>query len=48
MSLPVKRRLNAVPVAPWENADVQKMYLEGVKWTMKRTEGSTTPHPKVN
>ena len=32
----------------WENPDVQKMYLEAVKWAMKRTEGSTAPHPKVN
>ncbi len=31
----------------WENPDVQKMYLEAVKWVMRRTEGSTTPHPKV-
>ncbi len=32
----------------WESPDVQKMYLEAVKWVMGRTEGSTTPHPKVN
>jgi uncharacterized protein len=32
----------------WDNADVQKMYLEGVKWVMKRTEGSVQSHPKVN
>jgi uncharacterized protein len=32
----------------WDNPDVQKMYLEAVKWVMHRTEGSTTPHPKVN
>ncbi|MBZ5583546.1 MAG: ThuA domain-containing protein [Acidobacteriia bacterium] len=32
----------------WEDPMVRKMYLEGVKWVMKRTEGSTTPHPKVN
>ena len=31
----------------WENPDVQRMYLEGVKWTMKRTEGGTASHPKV-
>jgi hypothetical protein len=24
------------------------MYLEAVKWVMGRTEGSVTPHPKVN
>jgi type 1 glutamine amidotransferase len=32
----------------WENPDVQKMYMEAVKWAMKRTEGSTASHPKVN
>ncbi|MBZ5618454.1 MAG: ThuA domain-containing protein [Acidobacteriia bacterium] len=32
----------------WENPDVQKMYLEAVKWAMRRTEGSTTAHAKVN
>jgi len=32
----------------WDNADVQKMYLEAVKWAMGRTEGSTASHPKVN
>ena len=32
----------------WENADVQKMYLEAVKWAMRRTEGSTASHPKVH
>ena len=32
----------------WDNADVQKMYLEAVKWVMGRTEGSTASHPKVN
>ncbi len=32
----------------WEDPDVRKMYLEAVKWVMGRTEGSTTPHPKVN
>jgi type 1 glutamine amidotransferase len=32
----------------WESPDVQKMYLEAIKWVMGRTEGSTTPHPKVN
>jgi len=30
------------------DANVQKMYLEAVKWAMKRTEGSTASHPKVN
>lgn len=32
----------------WEDPDVRKMYLEGVKWAMGRTEGSTASHPKVN
>ena len=32
----------------WEKPDVQKMYLEAVKWAMRRTEGSTTAHAKVN
>ena len=32
----------------WDNPDVQKMYLEAVKWAMRRTEGSTASHPKVN
>ena len=31
----------------WEDADVEKMYLEAVKWVLGRTEGSTTPHAKV-
>jgi len=32
----------------WEDPDVLKMYLEGVKWVLGRTEGSVTSHPKVN
>ncbi len=32
----------------WEDPQIRTMYLEGIKWTMGRTEGSTTPHPKVN
>ena len=32
----------------WDNPDIRKMYLEGVKWVIGRTEGSVTPHPKVN
>jgi type 1 glutamine amidotransferase len=32
----------------WDSPDVQKMYLEAVKWVMGRTEGSITPHAKVN
>jgi type 1 glutamine amidotransferase len=30
------------------NPDVRKMYLEAVKWVLGMTEGSVTPHPKVN
>jgi type 1 glutamine amidotransferase len=32
----------------WEDPLVRKHYLEGVKWVMGRTEGSTKSHPKVN
>ncbi len=32
----------------WEDPLVRKHYLEGVKWVMGRTEGSTASHPKVN
>ena len=32
----------------WDNPDVQRMYVEALKWVMRRSEGSTTPHPKVN
>ncbi len=32
----------------WDDPMVRKIYLEGVKWVMGRTEGSVTPHPKVN
>jgi type 1 glutamine amidotransferase len=28
----------------WTNADVQKMYLEGIKWALRLTEGSATAH----
>ena len=31
----------------WEDPLVRKHYTEGVKWVLGRTEGSTTPHPKV-
>jgi type 1 glutamine amidotransferase len=30
----------------WEDPDVEKMYLEAVKWTLGRTEGSTASHAK--
>jgi type 1 glutamine amidotransferase len=32
----------------WDDPAVRKMYLEGVKWVIGRTEGSTASHPKVN
>jgi hypothetical protein len=28
----------------WDDPDVQKMYLEAIKWVLHRTEGSATPH----
>jgi uncharacterized protein len=31
----------------WEDPLVRTHYLEGVKWVMGRTEGSTASHPKV-
>ncbi len=30
----------------WDNKDVTKMYLEGVKWALGLTEASTASHPK--
>jgi hypothetical protein len=30
----------------WNRPDVQKMWLEAVKWTMKLTEGDATPRPR--
>ncbi|HEY8549536.1 MAG TPA: ThuA domain-containing protein [Vicinamibacterales bacterium] len=30
----------------WQDPDIQKMYLEAIKWVLGRTEGSTTPHPR--
>jgi type 1 glutamine amidotransferase len=32
----------------WESPDVQKMYAEAIKWVLKRSEGGTASHPKVN
>jgi type 1 glutamine amidotransferase len=32
----------------FDNPDIRKMYLESVKWVLGMTEGSVTPHPKVN
>ena len=31
----------------WNQPDVRKMYLEGIKWTLGLSEGSTASHPKV-
>ena len=30
----------------WDLPDIQKMWIEGVKWVMGMTEGNVTPHPK--
>ncbi len=30
----------------WDRPDVQKMWLEAVKWTMKLTEGEAWPRPR--
>lgn len=30
----------------WNRPDVQKMWLEAVKWTMKLTDGDATPRPR--
>jgi len=30
----------------WDDKDVAKMYLEGVKWALRLTEADTTSHPK--
>jgi type 1 glutamine amidotransferase len=32
----------------WDDPEIQKMYLEAIKWVLGLTEGSTTPHPRVN
>jgi len=31
----------------WTQPDIRKMYLEGIKWTLGLSEGSTASHPKV-
>ncbi len=33
-------------VEVWENKDIQKMYLEGVKWALGMTQADATPRPK--
>jgi hypothetical protein len=30
----------------WDRPDVQKMYLEAIKWAMRLTDGDATPRPK--
>jgi type 1 glutamine amidotransferase len=30
----------------WDDPDIQKMYLEAIKWVLRRTEGSTAPHAR--
>ena len=30
----------------YDDQDVQKMYLEAIKWVLGRTDGSTAPHPR--
>ena len=34
------------PNEAWDNPDIQKMYLEAIKWVLRRTEGSTAPHAR--
>jgi uncharacterized protein len=33
-------------IEAWENKDIQKMYLEGVQWTLGLTQADATPRPK--
>ena len=30
----------------WDNPDIQKMWIEGIKWALRMTEGDATPRPK--
>lgn len=30
----------------WDDPDIKTMYFEAIKWTLRMTEGSTTPHPR--
>jgi type 1 glutamine amidotransferase len=30
----------------WDRPDIQKMWLEGIKWAMRLTEGDATPRPR--
>jgi type 1 glutamine amidotransferase len=32
----------------YDNPDVKKMYVEGLKWVLGLTEGDTKPHPKAS
>lgn len=36
------------PRQTFDNPDVRKHFLEGIKWTLGLVEGSTASHPKVN
>jgi type 1 glutamine amidotransferase len=31
----------------WDDPDVKQMYFEAVRWVLRMTEGSTSPHPRV-
>jgi type 1 glutamine amidotransferase len=33
------------PDAAWDDARVQTLYLEGIKWVLRLTEGEVRPHP---
>jgi type 1 glutamine amidotransferase len=35
-------------VESWDDPEVQKMYLEAIKWVLRRTEGSAMPHARQN
>ena len=30
----------------WDDPDIKTMYFEAIKWALRMTEGSTTPHPR--
>ena len=33
-------------IAVWDHPDIQKMWIESVKWVMKLTDGDATPRPR--
>ena len=39
-------RRSGTPTRAWSDPDVQKMYLEAIKWALGLSEGGTTPHAK--